>query len=104
MQPAPPLLELAVRLRQLRLEHWADNKLTQGDLGRALGGDQPLSAATIASWENRAAPKPPPRERWPLTRSSSPLPDPRLLPRDCCPLTASPTVSGSPTNHSAMNY
>ena len=63
MQPAPPLLELAVRLRQLRLEHWADNKLTQGDLGRALGGDQPLSAATIASWENKAAPKPPPRER-----------------------------------------
>jgi hypothetical protein len=63
MQPTPPLLELTVRLRRLRLEHWANNKLTQGDLGRALGGDQPLSAATIAAWENRSAPKLPPRER-----------------------------------------
>jgi hypothetical protein len=63
MQPAPPLLELAARLRYLRLEHWAGSKLTQGELGRALGGNQPLSAATIASWENKAAPKLPPRER-----------------------------------------
>jgi hypothetical protein len=87
MQPAPPLLELAVRLRQLRLEHWADIKLTQGDLGRVLGGDQPLSAATVASWENRAAPKPPPRERllayaqfFATPRSASA--PPRLLPLD----------------------
>jgi hypothetical protein len=87
MQPAPPLLDLAVRLRQLRLEHWAANKLTQGDLGRALGGDQPLSAATIASWENRAAPKPPPRERllayaqFFATPRSATAP-PRLVPVD----------------------
>src|ERR1700693_1503931 len=67
MQPAPPLLELAAYLRYLRLEHWANSKLTQGGLGealgRALGEDQGLSAATIASWESRTAPKLPPRER-----------------------------------------
>jgi hypothetical protein len=63
MQPAPPLLELAFRLRNLRVEHWPDSKLTQSALARVLGGDEPLSPATIASWENRAAPKLPPRER-----------------------------------------
>lgn len=67
MQPAPPLLELAVRLRSLRLEHWANSKPTQGELGKALGKalgeDQKLSAATIASWESRTTPKLPPRER-----------------------------------------
>lgn len=63
MPPSPALLQLAGRLRRLRLEHWANSKLTQGDLGRALGGEQPLSTATIASWENRSAPKLPPRER-----------------------------------------
>lgn len=63
MPPAPPLLELAVRLRYLRLEHWPNSKLTQGELGRALGGDQPLSAATVASWESPATPKLPPRAR-----------------------------------------
>jgi hypothetical protein len=67
MQPAPPVLELAARLRYLRLEHWPSSKPTQGDLGKALGKalgeDQRLSAATIASWESRTAPKLPPRER-----------------------------------------
>jgi hypothetical protein len=63
MQPAPPLLELAARLRYLRLEHWADSKPTQGKLGEALGGDKGLSAATIASWESSSAPKLPPPER-----------------------------------------
>jgi hypothetical protein len=63
MPPSPALLQLAVRLRQLRQEHWANSKLTQGELGKALGGDQPLSVATIASWENRTAPKLPQRER-----------------------------------------
>src|SRR5215475_10121488 len=64
MQPAPPaLLELALRLRYLRIEQWPDSKLTQGALARVLGGDEPLSPATVASWENRTAPKLPPRER-----------------------------------------
>jgi hypothetical protein len=63
MQPAPPLMRLAARLRSLRLEQWPHSKPTQGELGKALGGEQGLSAATIASWENRAAPKLPPRER-----------------------------------------
>jgi hypothetical protein len=63
MPPSPAHLQLAVRLRQLRQEQWANSKLTQGDLGKALGGDQPLSVATIASWENRTAPKLPQRER-----------------------------------------
>jgi hypothetical protein len=63
MPPSPTLLQLAFRLRQLRQEHWSNRKLTQGELGRALGGKQPLSTATIASWENRSAPKLPQRER-----------------------------------------
>jgi hypothetical protein len=64
MQPAPPaLLELALRLRYLRQEHWPDTKLTQGALAGALGGDAPLSPATVASWESKTAPKLPPRER-----------------------------------------
>jgi hypothetical protein len=63
MPPSPALLQLAARLRQLRLEHWTDNNLTQGELGKALGGERPLSVATIASWENRSQPKLPQRER-----------------------------------------
>jgi hypothetical protein len=56
-------LQLAVHLRYLRLEHWPNSKLTQRDLAKVLGGERQLSAATIASWENRSAPKLPPRER-----------------------------------------
>lgn len=64
MPPAPPaLLELALRLRYLRTDHWPDSKLTQAMLAEALGQDERLSPATVASWENRAAPKLPPRER-----------------------------------------
>src|SRR5215468_4800914 len=63
MQPASLLLELALRLRSLRIELWPDSKLTQSALARVLGGDKPLSPATVASWENKAAPKLPPRER-----------------------------------------
>lgn len=63
MPPSPALLQLAGRLRQLRAEQWPDTKLTQGELGKGLGGDQPLSVATIASWENKSAPKLPQRER-----------------------------------------
>ena len=63
MPPAPPALELARRLRQLRLEEWPDTRLTQGTLAKAIGGDDSLSPATVASWENKAAPKLPPRDR-----------------------------------------
>jgi hypothetical protein len=63
MQSASASHDLALRLRRLRLEHWANTKLTQTQLGKVLGGDKPLSAATIASWENSKDPKLPPRER-----------------------------------------
>lgn len=56
-------LELAFRLRQLRLEHWQGSRLTQAALARALGGTEPLAPATVASWENKTQPKLPPRER-----------------------------------------
>jgi hypothetical protein len=56
--------QLASRLRNLRLEHWGtDEKLTQGTLGAALGGSDPLSTATVASWENRENPKLP-QHKW----------------------------------------
>jgi hypothetical protein len=87
MPPSPALLQLAVRLRQLRTEQWPNSKLTQGELGRALGGEQSLSTATIASWENRSAPKLPQRERmlayaqfFATPRSVSG--EPRLVPVD----------------------
>ena len=63
MPPAPPALELARRLRQLRLEEWPESRLTQGTLAKAIGGHDSLSSATVASWENRSAPKVPPRDR-----------------------------------------
>jgi hypothetical protein len=64
MHPAPPaLLELALQLRFLRIEHWPDGKLTQSALAGALGQQVSLSSATVASWESRTAPKLPPRER-----------------------------------------
>jgi hypothetical protein len=64
VHPAPPaLLELALQLRFLRMEHWPDSKLTQAVLASALGENVKLSPATVASWESRTAPKLPPRER-----------------------------------------
>lgn len=64
MRPDSPAHPLASRLRRLRLEHWGpDYKLTQGVLGAALGGSDPLSAATVASWESRENPKPP-QQKW----------------------------------------
>jgi hypothetical protein len=87
MQPASPASQLATRLRKLRLEHWGpDFKLTQGALGTALGGRDPLSTATIASWENKENPKPP-QHKWLLayaqffaTRRSIADATPRLVP------------------------
>ncbi len=88
MQSVPPAqLELALRLRALRLERWPDSKLTQSALASVLGGDEPLSPATVASWENRNAPKLPPRERilayaqFFATRRSL-VPAPQLVPVD----------------------
>jgi hypothetical protein len=64
VHPAPPaVLELALQLRYLRIEHWPDSKLTQSALAGALGQQASLSSATVASWESRTAPKLPPRER-----------------------------------------
>jgi|SRR6185312_1853471 len=59
MDLSAPSQELARRLRELRQKR----NLTQKELGAALGGGQALSAPTIASWENKNAPKLPPRER-----------------------------------------
>jgi hypothetical protein len=62
--PAPPaVFELALRLRSLRMDRWPDSKLTQGALAKALGSGEPLSPATVASWESQKTPKLPPRER-----------------------------------------
>jgi Helix-turn-helix domain len=47
-QPTPEAFRLAERLRDLRREVV---KLTQGDLGRVLGGAKALSPATISMWE-----------------------------------------------------
>lgn len=61
---APALLELSLELRRLRVDHWPDIRgLTQAALARVLGGEEPLSPATVASWENKITPKLPPRER-----------------------------------------
>jgi hypothetical protein len=88
MHPAPPaLLELALYLRFLRAERWPDHKLTQSALARALGKDEPLSPATVASWESRKGPKLLPRGRvvtyaqFFATRRSL-GPEPTLVPID----------------------
>jgi hypothetical protein len=88
MHPAQPaLLELALRLRFLRTDHWADAKVTQSALAAALGQDTPLSAAAVASWESLRTPKLPPRDRvmayaqFFATRRSL-GPEPALVPID----------------------
>jgi hypothetical protein len=87
MPPSPALLQLAVRLRRLREERWTNSKLTQGTLGRALGGEKPLSTATIASWESKSTPKLPQRERMQAYAQFFATPrsaagEPRLVPVD----------------------
>jgi len=87
MQSASPAHQLASRLRELRLDQWGpDYKLTQGALGTALGGSDPLSTATVASWENRDNPKTP-QQKWLLayaqffaTRRSIADKAPKLVP------------------------
>ena len=63
MPPAPPALQLAQRLRQLRQQQWPDARLTQDKLAKAFSGEENLAAATISSWESLNAPKLPPRRR-----------------------------------------
>jgi Helix-turn-helix domain len=61
-QPSPDAPRLANRLRELR-EH-APVKLTQGELGKALGGAHgQLSPTTISMWENAAGGRVVPRSR-----------------------------------------
>lgn len=61
-QPNPAAFRLAQRLRELRESEFV--RLTQGDLGQALGGsDDTLSPATISMWENAASGRVPPRLR-----------------------------------------
>lgn len=61
---SPSLLELSLELRRLRVGHWPDVRgLTQAALARVLSVEEPLSPATVASWENKLAPKLPARER-----------------------------------------
>jgi hypothetical protein len=86
MQPLPPAsIELAQRLRLLRQRRWPDVRLTQAALASALGGEETLASATVASWESATSPKLPPRERMVAyalffaTRRSV-EPEPRLLP------------------------
>lgn len=77
--------DLAQRLRALREEHWPDVDLTQAQLGRALGGDRPLSVPAISSWESPTSPRIPPAgrltayARFFATRRSVEGSEPRLL-------------------------
>lgn len=54
-----PAHALARRLRELRTEGLAGRRITQRDLGIAIG----VSAPSISSWESDDNPKPPPRVR-----------------------------------------
>lgn len=54
-----PSLRLARRLRSLRREAWPGVRITQEDLGEALGASAPL----ISSWESSRNPKTPPLDR-----------------------------------------
>jgi hypothetical protein len=60
MADADPRLLLARRLRALREEQWPELRITQPQLGRALGGAKKLSVPLISSWESHTNPKIPP--------------------------------------------
>lgn len=88
MQSVPQeATRLARRLRQLREQEWPDAPhLTQDKLAKALSAEEPLTAATVSSWENNKAPKLPPQRRLQAyarffaTQRSLEPPSPRLLP------------------------
>ena len=78
-------MRLARRLRQLRLQHWPDIRLTQQKLARALSAEEALAASTLSSWESASSPKLPPRHRLLAYARFFATPrsveaDPRLLP------------------------
>jgi transcriptional regulator with XRE-family HTH domain len=60
-QPSPDAARLARRLRDLREREFI--RLTQDELGRALGGGDKISPATISVWENPAGGRLPPLHR-----------------------------------------
>jgi hypothetical protein len=60
MQPTPPALQLASRLKQLRQQA---PRLTQKKLADAFSAEESLSPATVSSWESLNSPKVPPRHR-----------------------------------------
>jgi len=60
MQPTPPALQLASRLKQLRAQ---SPRLTQRKLADAFSAEESLSPATVSSWESLRSPKLPPEHR-----------------------------------------
>ena len=54
---------LARRLRDLRLRHWPDLRVTQQQVAEALGGERTLSESLISSWESIRSPALPPPAR-----------------------------------------
>jgi len=58
-----PNLALAKRLRDLRMRHWPDLRVTQQQLAEALGGERTLSESLISSWESTRNPVLPPSTR-----------------------------------------
>jgi hypothetical protein len=64
MYPAvPEALQLAMRLRQLRAQHWPEARLTQARLAKAFSAEEVVASVTVASWESRTMPKLPPAHR-----------------------------------------
>lgn len=61
-ESVPPAQRLARRLRELR-QSGLGKRLTQEQVGQLLGGDDPLSAPLISSWERENHPTVPPEER-----------------------------------------
>jgi hypothetical protein len=57
-RPTPGARKLAARLRELRERGF--RRITQGELGQAIGDDEALSPATISMWENPASGRLPP--------------------------------------------
>jgi hypothetical protein len=64
MQSVPaPGKQLAQRLRQLRVQHWPEVRLTQEKLAAAFNAEGPLTPVTVSSWESQSTPKLPPTRR-----------------------------------------
>jgi hypothetical protein len=77
---------LAQRLRELRVQRWPEARLTQAALARAFSIEEPVSSATVSSWENLSSPKLAPHTRliayarFFATHRSVEKGPPRLLP------------------------